>query len=115
MYSRYLGQNVELRNQKAWLITMGVLQTLREGVEEDGAEFLIVVIPSKMIVHAEDAESLKKTFNIYIEEQDWEFSNTYRRFLRELKDAGFNYVDPTHILLKVRNKGGVCTFIMINI
>jgi hypothetical protein len=87
----------------AWEITEALIAALRDAVEADGAEFVVVLVPPHMIVQNE-----YWPFNALFEQQDraWDLYNPQRRLAVVLDDLAIPFLDPTQAFIDFRAATG---------
>tara|TARA_Y100000310_G_scaffold145788_1_gene145197 strand:+ start:4225 stop:5295 length:1071 start_codon:yes stop_codon:yes gene_type:complete len=95
----------DLEKIGAWEYTRNVMRNLKNEVENDGAELLVVIIPPHFLVHEERKEEMRTMLGEYVAHDEWDFTSTYDRLLLELREEGIKVIDPLSALQEEHSDG----------
>ena len=95
----------ELEEKGAWEYTRAVMTTLKEEVEADGAQLVVVMIPPYFLVQQDRKDEIHTLFSDFISEDEVDLTSTYERAAQELRAVGLQVIDPLAALQSEYEKG----------
>ncbi len=87
-----------LRDEKGWDTTMAILETFREEVENDGATFVVLLIPPAFDVQTQWRAEVQSRFKTVVRDEQWAIDSFTDEALRQLHEHQFMVVSPRSVL-----------------